>query len=61
MDNFTLTRWDKTDYEALTAHLLSMKDPAYKDFHQKLIPDVYKRQALSCPLSFCKKYRTKSL
>ena len=40
MDNFTLTRWDKTDYEALTAHLLSMKDPAYKDFHQKLIPGV---------------------
>ena len=40
MDNFTLTRWDKTDYEALTAHLLSRKDPAYKDFHQKLIPGV---------------------
>lgn len=40
MENFTLNRWSKADYEALTAHLLSMKDPAYKDFHQKLIPGV---------------------
>lgn len=40
MENFTLERWDKTAYEALTAHLLSLKDPDYKAFHQKLIPDV---------------------
>lgn len=40
METFTLNCWDKTDYEVLTAHLLSLKDPAYQEFHQKLIPDV---------------------
>lgn len=40
MDNFTLEQWDETGYQALTAHLFTLKDPAYKTFHQKLIPDV---------------------
>lgn len=40
MENFTLSRWNEADYDALTAHLISLKDPAYQTFHQKLIPDV---------------------
>ena len=50
MKNFTLDHWNQADYQALTAHLISLKDPAYQDFHQKLIPEIKNFIGVRTPL-----------
>ncbi len=39
-NDFLLSRWTPADYQQLVQYLHELADPAYQQFHQKLIPGV---------------------
>ena len=48
--DFCLPRWTQTDYERLKRHLTELADPAYLQFHQKLVPTVHNLLGVRIPV-----------